>query len=89
MNFALHISCLVEEKLALIQRLADWTEADETHAYEQCFKKALEENGRVWADGNIRIGDYILLGEFSCPLLCCYIFFSTLSETLVLHIFKS
>lgn len=60
MSFALHISCLVEEKLALTQRLADWTEADETQAYEQCFKKALEENSRAWADGNIRIGDYIL-----------------------------
>ncbi|RFU31186.1 hypothetical protein B7463_g5182, partial [Scytalidium lignicola] len=61
MNFALHISCMVEEKLALIQRPADWTQADEAQAYERCLKEALEENGRAWADGNIRIGDYILL----------------------------
>ncbi|KAH8811622.1 glycosyl transferase family group 2-domain-containing protein [Xylogone sp. PMI_703] len=61
MNFALHISCMVEDKLALIQRPADWTQADEAQAYERCLKEALEENGRAWADGNIRIGDYILL----------------------------
>ncbi|KAH6679719.1 glycosyl transferase family group 2-domain-containing protein [Halenospora varia] len=61
MNFALHISCMVEEKLALIQRPEDWTQADEAQAYERCLKEALEENGRAWADGNIRVGDYILL----------------------------
>ncbi|PMD27595.1 hypothetical protein NA56DRAFT_561018 [Hyaloscypha hepaticicola] len=61
MNYGLHISCMVEEKLALIQRPVDWTQADEAQAYERCLKEALEENGRAWADGNIRIGDYILL----------------------------
>ncbi|KAH8684815.1 glycosyl transferase family group 2-domain-containing protein [Tricladium varicosporioides] len=61
MNFGLHISCMVEEKLTLIQRPDDWTQADEAQAYERCLKEALEENGRAWADGNIRVGDYILL----------------------------
>ena len=61
MNFGLNISCKVEEKLALIQRPVDWTQADEAQAYERCLKEALEENGRAWADGNIRVGDYILL----------------------------
>jgi len=61
MNFALHISCMVEERLSLIQRPVDWTQADEAQAYERCLKEALEENGRAWADGNIRVGDYILL----------------------------
>ncbi|PSS21993.1 hypothetical protein M430DRAFT_98768 [Amorphotheca resinae ATCC 22711] len=61
MNFALHISCMVEDKLALIQRPLDWTQADEAQAYERCLKEVLEENGRAWADGNIRVGDYILL----------------------------
>lgn len=63
MNYGLHISCMVEEKLALIQRPVDWTQADEAQAYERCLKEALEENGRAWADGNIRIGDYILLSK--------------------------
>jgi hypothetical protein len=64
MNFALHISCMVEEKLALIQRPLDWTQADEAQAYERCLKEALDDNGRAWADGNIRVGDYILLSKF-------------------------
>ncbi|KAG9248649.1 glycosyl transferase family group 2-domain-containing protein [Calycina marina] len=61
MNFGLNISCMVEEKLQMIQRPVDWTQADEAQAYERCLKEALEDNGRAWADGNIRIGDYILL----------------------------
>jgi hypothetical protein len=70
MNYGLHISCMVEEKLALIQRPVDWTQADEAQAYERCLKEALEDNGRAWADGNIRVGDYILLSMSNpgpCP----------------------
>lgn len=64
MNYGLNISCIVEDKLALIQRLSDWTQADEAQAYERCLKETLEENGRAWADGNIRVGDYILLSKW-------------------------
>jgi len=49
--------------LNMIQRPVDWTQADEAQAYERCLKEALEDNGRAWADGNIRIGDYILLSK--------------------------
>ncbi|WZH49140.1 glycosyl transferase family group 2-domain-containing protein [Fusarium acuminatum] len=51
----------VEERLQLLKRPADWSQADEALAYEQALKDVLEENGRAWADGNIRVGDYILL----------------------------
>ncbi|KAK4945216.1 hypothetical protein LTR66_014420, partial [Elasticomyces elasticus] len=61
MNYGLMLSCKVEEKLALIQRPDDWTQADEAQAYERCLGEVLEENGRAWADGNIRMGDYIIL----------------------------
>ncbi|KZF20770.1 hypothetical protein L228DRAFT_213107 [Xylona heveae TC161] len=61
MNFGLMISCKVEEKLTLIARPDDWTQADEAQAYERCLKEVVEEDGRAWADGNIRVGDYILL----------------------------
>ncbi|KAL2192596.1 glycosyl transferase family group 2-domain-containing protein [Corynascus similis CBS 632.67] len=61
MNFALMISCKVEDKLAAIQRTPDWSQHDEALAYERALKEVLEEDGRAWADGNIRIGDYILL----------------------------
>ena len=61
MNFALMISCKVEDKLAQIERGPEWTQHDEAQAYEKALKEVLEEDGRAWADGNIRIGDYILL----------------------------
>lgn len=63
MNYALHVSCAVEEKLAQIQRPQAWNQADEAQAYERCLKEVLEENGRAWADGNIRVGDYILISK--------------------------
>jgi len=63
MNYGLHISCMVEEKLSEISRPDDWTQADEAQAYERCLKEALVDNGRAWADGNIRVGDYILLSK--------------------------
>ena len=65
MNFALMVSTKVEEQLDLVERGAEWSQADEGREYERCLKEVLEENGRAWADGNIRVGDYILLGELS------------------------
>lgn len=64
MNFGLMISCKVEERLLLIQRPFDWSQADEAQAYERCLNEVLEERGVAWADGNIRIGDYILLSKW-------------------------
>ncbi|KAF8540092.1 glycosyl transferase family group 2-domain-containing protein [Trichophaea hybrida] len=61
MNFALMISCKVEDKLAEVERDGNWTQVKEAQAYEQCLKDVLEADGRAWADGNIRVGDYILL----------------------------
>ncbi len=63
MNYGLEISNAVESKLNTIDRPDDWTQMDEARAYERCLKEVLEENGRAWADGNIRIGDYIVLSE--------------------------
>ncbi|KAH6887980.1 putative glycosyltransferase family 2 protein [Thelonectria olida] len=61
MNFGLMLSCKVEEKLLFIKRHDAWTQGDEALAYEQALKEVLEEDGRAWADGNIRVGDYIIL----------------------------
>jgi cellulose synthase/poly-beta-1,6-N-acetylglucosamine synthase-like glycosyltransferase len=62
MNFALMVSNKVEDKLAAIQRHPAWSKEDETLAYENCFGEVLRDlNGKAWADGNVRIGDYILI----------------------------
>lgn len=63
MNYGLMLSCKVEEKLLLVHRPENWTQADEAEAYERCLKEVLDEVTVAWADGNIRMGDYILLSE--------------------------
>ncbi|KAK4892725.1 hypothetical protein LTR27_008824 [Elasticomyces elasticus] len=61
MNYGLSLSCKVEGKLAQLNRHEGWTQADEALEYERSLGEVLEDNGRAWADGNIRIGDYILI----------------------------
>ena len=61
MNYGLMLSCKVEEKLSTFQRSAEWSQDNEDEVYNQCLKEVLTENPRAWAEGNIRIGDYILL----------------------------
>jgi cellulose synthase/poly-beta-1,6-N-acetylglucosamine synthase-like glycosyltransferase len=61
MNYGLMLSNIVEEKLTAFERDESWTSNDEAREYDRCLKETLHENGRAWADGNIRVGDYILL----------------------------
>lgn len=62
MNYALHVSNRVEDKLAAVPRHAGWDNERETAAYQQSLAQVLcEDDGRTWAEGNIRVGDYILL----------------------------
>ena len=62
MNYALMISNKIEDRLALLERRDGWTQAHEHAAYELALSETLsEEEGRAWAEGNIRMGDYVLL----------------------------
>ena len=62
MNYALAVSVRVEEKLAAYDRPGLWTQADEEDAYHRSLQEVIDEDGgKTWADGNIRVGDYILL----------------------------
>jgi cellulose synthase/poly-beta-1,6-N-acetylglucosamine synthase-like glycosyltransferase len=61
MNYGLMLSNNVEDRLALVERHEAWTSNEEAREYDRCLKEVLDENGRAWADGNIRVGDYILL----------------------------
>ena len=64
MNYALMISNRVEEKLLLVERDDAWNDQREKQSYRECLATVLrEEEGRAWADGNVRIGDYILLSK--------------------------
>ena len=63
MNYGLGISCRLEELMREHTRSASWTQNDENVLYEQVLAKVLEERPEAWANGNIRVGDYILLGR--------------------------
>jgi hypothetical protein len=62
MNYSLWVSNRVEEKLTAIARHPGWNQEDEAGAYRDALAEVVEDDeGRTWADGNIRMGDYILL----------------------------
>ena len=62
MNYALRVSNRIEKKLAAVRRTELWNQEDERRAYSATLAEVLEEDeGRTWAEGNIRVGDYILL----------------------------
>ena len=68
MNYGLMLSCRLEDLLQAHDRHDHWTSIDEADLYQQAFNQVLEERPEAWADGNIRIGDYILLGKPSILL---------------------
>lgn len=62
MNFCLNVSNRVEEKLSTVDRSGLWTQTHEDMVYRQALDAVLaEDEGRTWADGNIRVGEYIMI----------------------------
>ncbi|KAH7412026.1 glycosyl transferase family group 2-domain-containing protein [Phaeosphaeria sp. MPI-PUGE-AT-0046c] len=62
MNYALRLSLQVEEKLATVERDDKWSQLQENQVYEAALEGVLADRaGEAWADGSIRVGDYILL----------------------------
>ncbi|THX03796.1 hypothetical protein D6D13_07479 [Aureobasidium pullulans] len=62
MNYALWVSNRVEDKMNETPKHANWTNEDEAESYVRALNEVVEEDeGRTWADGNVRLGDYILL----------------------------
>jgi cellulose synthase/poly-beta-1,6-N-acetylglucosamine synthase-like glycosyltransferase len=62
MNFAMDISCKLEDKLLELERGDHWTSTDEAEATAWALDEVIKEGGEIaWADGNVRLGDYILI----------------------------
>ena len=61
MNFALNLSYRVEERLTMLERGPSWTDLDEEQAYQDILKEVVKSDGRAWADGDIRVGDIVLI----------------------------
>lgn len=68
MNYALNISNKVEDVLRenVAQKMeedgvAEISESEEEELYRLSVQQVLEADGRAWADGDIRVGEYILI----------------------------
>jgi len=62
MNYAMWVSNRIEDKMNAHSKHANWTNEDEAEIYVKALNEVVEEDqGRTWADGNVRLGDYILL----------------------------
>lgn len=62
MNYALRLSVQIEDNLAAVRRHSRWSQVDENAAYATVLQEVLtDREGETWADGSIRVGDYILL----------------------------
>ena len=62
MNYAMAVSVRIEDKLTEVVRHPEWTQGDEDREYKRCLAEIIDEDeGRTKAEGNVRIGEYILL----------------------------
>ena len=62
MNYALNVSARIEDAMCDVNREGNWTQDEEEDLYVQSLAQVLEEDqGRTWAEGDLRIGDYILI----------------------------
>ncbi|BFZ64139.1 hypothetical protein YB2330_005278 [Saitoella coloradoensis] len=61
MNAMLGLSVRVEEALRCVERPEGWSLADEERAYNDILEDLLQADGRLWAEGNIRIGELFLI----------------------------
>lgn len=62
MNYAMAVSARVEDKLATVTRGEYWSELHEENAYRDALAEVIDDDkGRTWAEGDIRMGDYILI----------------------------
>ena len=62
MNYALWLSSRIEAKLAMTERSNQLARGEESYLYKRALSEVIaEDEGRTWANGNIRVGDYILL----------------------------
>lgn len=62
MNYAMNVSARIEDLMRDVHREDSWNQDDEDALYQQSLAQILEEDeGRTWAEGDLRIGDYILI----------------------------
>ncbi len=62
MNYGMWVSARIEDKLNELDRKEGWIQEGEAAEYHKAMAEVIkEDDGYTWADGNVRIGDYILI----------------------------
>ena len=68
MNYGLNISNRTEDRLQGIieakmrtEGTTSVSEEEEDVSYRSALDQVLKDDGRAWADGNIRVGEFILI----------------------------
>ncbi len=61
MNYGLILSNNVVSKLTKVERSGGCTQTQEIAEHDRCLQEVVSESKVAWAEGNIRVGDYILI----------------------------
>ncbi|CCG84107.1 protein of unknown function [Taphrina deformans PYCC 5710] len=61
LNYTLNVAQLIEAKLEKVHRPDDWSDILELAEYERCVHEVMQELPGCEADGNVRVGELILL----------------------------
>jgi hypothetical protein len=68
MNYGLNVSNRTEDRLQAIieekmrtEGTTSVSEENEDESYRSALEQVLKDDGRAWADGNIRVGEFILI----------------------------
>lgn len=79
MNFALNISNKTEDVLTEMIEIrksytngGDITESEQDELYKAALDKVLDDDGKAWADGDIRMGEYILIIDSDTRVVSTY-----------------
>ncbi|ORY80976.1 putative glucans biosynthesis glucosyltransferase H [Protomyces lactucae-debilis] len=61
LNYTLDVAHRVEAKLEEVNRHDEWSDILEVQEYERCLQEVLQDTPGCEADGNVRVGEFILL----------------------------
>jgi len=81
MNYGLNISNRTEDRLQEIietkmrtEGTTSVSEEEEDVSYRSALDQVLKDDGRAWADGNIRVGEFILIVDSDTRVVSKYLY---------------
>jgi len=82
MNYGLNISNRTEDRLQEIieakmrtESTTSVSEEEEDVSYRSALDQVLKDDGRAWADGNIRVGEFILIVDSDTRVVSKHLYY--------------